>query len=415
MPRRLGEILREPGLLGAAAGGILVLAFMRRRAALLVAAGFVSIAAFCVLAAAGLPILGRYLLAARRDPGRVLRRGRVRLAAAAAATTRGARAGRRSAASCSRAFVVFAPGPGRPDRRPARVDGDPVRDPRRPARDRRTHIRCEPVARPQPPPGPARRAVDRTSRRARSSRRSSSSPRRASTSSPASERVLRNFTLDPRDPKRLTAAVPPRLRARRRERARGCSTHAARRIRQRDRVTAQPLPTWARRSVSSITRSRRSRSAKPAARAAATCSLTRCTWVSIAIGSPSAPSKWVGIPVAMMKCGWKQTSTNVRRQPRGLGVQRLERRQVLVDQAADGDVVRAARAPSRSRRPRAASGTRRAPRAREHLRRQVDAVDRVHPRAQPLAGAPGPAAEIDDRRRPTRRRRRRAGRGPSRP
>ena len=26
---------------------------------------------------------------------------------------------------------------------------------------------------------------------------------------PASERVLRNFTLDPRDPKQLTAAVPP--------------------------------------------------------------------------------------------------------------------------------------------------------------------------------------------------------------
>ena len=62
VPRRLGEILREPGLLGAAAGGILVLAFMRRRAALPIAAGFVALAAFCVLAAAGLPILGRYLL-----------------------------------------------------------------------------------------------------------------------------------------------------------------------------------------------------------------------------------------------------------------------------------------------------------------------------------------------------------------
>ena len=29
---------------------------------------------------------------------------------------------------------------------------------------------------------------------------------------PASERVLRNFTLDPRDPKRLTATVPPGFR-----------------------------------------------------------------------------------------------------------------------------------------------------------------------------------------------------------
>jgi hypothetical protein len=62
VPRRLGEILREPGLLGATAGGILVLALMRRRAGLPIAAGFVSIAAFCVLAASGLPILGRYLL-----------------------------------------------------------------------------------------------------------------------------------------------------------------------------------------------------------------------------------------------------------------------------------------------------------------------------------------------------------------
>src|SRR5262249_30860993 len=62
VPRRLGEILREPGLLGAAAGGVLVLVFMRRRAGLLIAAGVASIVAFSVLATAGLPILGRYLL-----------------------------------------------------------------------------------------------------------------------------------------------------------------------------------------------------------------------------------------------------------------------------------------------------------------------------------------------------------------
>jgi hypothetical protein len=62
VPRRLGEILREPGLFGAAAGGLLVLAFMRRRAALPIAAGVASIVAFSVLATAGLPILGRYLL-----------------------------------------------------------------------------------------------------------------------------------------------------------------------------------------------------------------------------------------------------------------------------------------------------------------------------------------------------------------
>jgi hypothetical protein len=63
VPRRLGEILREPVLFGAAGGGLLALAFLRARVALGAAAGVVALAAFCVLAAAGLPILGRYLLA----------------------------------------------------------------------------------------------------------------------------------------------------------------------------------------------------------------------------------------------------------------------------------------------------------------------------------------------------------------
>ncbi len=62
VPRRLGEILREPVLLGAAGGGLLALAWLRTRAALGAAVGVLAIGAFCVLAAAGLPILGRYLL-----------------------------------------------------------------------------------------------------------------------------------------------------------------------------------------------------------------------------------------------------------------------------------------------------------------------------------------------------------------
>ena len=63
VPRRLGEILREPVLFGAAGGGLLALAFLRKRVALGAAAGVVALVAFCVLAAAGLPILGRYLIA----------------------------------------------------------------------------------------------------------------------------------------------------------------------------------------------------------------------------------------------------------------------------------------------------------------------------------------------------------------
>jgi len=62
VPRRLGEILREPVLLGAALGGPLALALLPARARLPAAAALLALLAFCVLAAAGLPILGRYLL-----------------------------------------------------------------------------------------------------------------------------------------------------------------------------------------------------------------------------------------------------------------------------------------------------------------------------------------------------------------
>jgi hypothetical protein len=58
VPRRIGEILREPVLLGAVIGAWV--AWRRQRLPLV--AGAVALVAFCVLAAAGLPILGRYLL-----------------------------------------------------------------------------------------------------------------------------------------------------------------------------------------------------------------------------------------------------------------------------------------------------------------------------------------------------------------
>jgi len=63
VPRRIGEILREPVLLAAAGGGLLALALHRnRRVRLAAATGVAALVAFCVLAAAGLPLITRYLL-----------------------------------------------------------------------------------------------------------------------------------------------------------------------------------------------------------------------------------------------------------------------------------------------------------------------------------------------------------------
>ena len=62
MPRRLGEIVREPVLLAAVGGALLSLWLLRGRALLGVAAGIAAAVAFFVLAAAGLPLLTRYLV-----------------------------------------------------------------------------------------------------------------------------------------------------------------------------------------------------------------------------------------------------------------------------------------------------------------------------------------------------------------
>lgn len=62
VPRRIGEILREPVLFGAFGGLAFAWWALRERAKMAVVIGLVALAAFCVLAIAGLPILGRYLL-----------------------------------------------------------------------------------------------------------------------------------------------------------------------------------------------------------------------------------------------------------------------------------------------------------------------------------------------------------------
>jgi hypothetical protein len=212
-PRRLGEILREPVLVGAVAGLALAVAFLRDRVRLLVAAGLVALAAFCVLAAAGLPILGRYLF----------------LPAVLLAILCGAGA-----------FAWRDLPPDHPWRRRAQVIGilvlvlqvpfipaqvDRIRD-LSGALKIQTEIRddlhalatepvmqdgCPPVAVPNHRPVPLLALwLDRAPEDILSAQLVRI--REGQYLDPASERVLRNFTLDKRDPRRLTAAVPPGFR-----------------------------------------------------------------------------------------------------------------------------------------------------------------------------------------------------------
>lgn len=63
-PRRLGEVLQWPGMVGALGGVVLGLAFLRRRSLLGVAAAALALGAFALLACGGLAILPRYTMLA---------------------------------------------------------------------------------------------------------------------------------------------------------------------------------------------------------------------------------------------------------------------------------------------------------------------------------------------------------------
>ncbi|MGA8365138.1 MAG: hypothetical protein WB709_11550 [Solirubrobacteraceae bacterium] len=64
IPRRIGEILRPPVLVGAALGGVLSLLWLGSRARLGALVGVVAVAVFAMFAAAGLPINTRYAFVA---------------------------------------------------------------------------------------------------------------------------------------------------------------------------------------------------------------------------------------------------------------------------------------------------------------------------------------------------------------
>ena len=213
VPRRLGEIVREPVLLGALAGGLLGLWLLRERMRLAVAAGVVALAAFCVLAAAGLPILGRYLLL----PATLLA---IACGAGAFGWTQLAadhpwrRRWQVIGALVLVALAVFTP------RQVQRIDS--LHSNIAIQREIRADLHsladrpplkggCRPVAVPNHRPVPLlalwldlppREIVSAQLRR----------PDRGLFVDPASERVRRNFTLDRNDPGVLDAEVPPGFR-----------------------------------------------------------------------------------------------------------------------------------------------------------------------------------------------------------
>lgn len=63
-PRRLGEVLQWPGMVGAAGGGLLCIALLRRRSLLGAAGVVLALAAFALLAIGGLAIIPRYTMLA---------------------------------------------------------------------------------------------------------------------------------------------------------------------------------------------------------------------------------------------------------------------------------------------------------------------------------------------------------------
>ncbi|HEX8688936.1 MAG TPA: hypothetical protein VF729_01695, partial [Solirubrobacterales bacterium] len=213
-PRRLGEVLQWPGMVGAAGGIVLGLAFLRRRSTIGVAAATLALVAFAALACAGLAIIPRYTMLAAAILAvfvalallgwRLLERGHP-----------WRRAWQAFAALVALMFVLW--GPNQYDLL-ARVDTD---------LSNQSEIESdldilaesgafEPLCLPISVPN--HRAVPRLAfdLDVRPSEVVSSSeqrqPRRGYFLDPASPFVVHNFILDPNDPARLATPVPPGFR-----------------------------------------------------------------------------------------------------------------------------------------------------------------------------------------------------------
>jgi hypothetical protein len=213
-PRRLGEVLQWPGLVGATGGVALGLAFLRRRSTIGVAAAALALAAFAVLACAGLAIIPRYTMLAAAI-----------LAVFAALALLGwrrlerdnpwRRAWQAFAALVALMFVIW--GPNQYDLL-ARVDTDLTNQSKIESDldDLAESAVFEPLCLPISVPN--HRAVPRLAfdLDIRPSEVVSSSeqrqPRRGYFLNPASPFVIHNFILDPNDPTRFETRVPTGFR-----------------------------------------------------------------------------------------------------------------------------------------------------------------------------------------------------------
>ncbi len=214
-PRRLGEVLQWPGMVGALGGVALGLAFLRRRSTIGAAAAALALAAFAVLACAGLAILPRYTMLAAAVLAifaalgllgwRLLEPGH-----------RWRRAWQAFAAVVALMFLIWLPNQWDLDSRvdtdltnQSRIEGD-LTD----LADSGAFAEplCGPIAVPN------HRAVPRLAFNLdiRPTQLVSAgeghAPARGYYLEPASPFVIHNFILDPGDPTRLDLAVPPGFR-----------------------------------------------------------------------------------------------------------------------------------------------------------------------------------------------------------
>jgi hypothetical protein len=209
IPRRIGEILRPPVLLGAALGGVLSLLWLRRRALLGAGAGLLAVLVFAAFATVGLPINTRYAFLAAA----ILC---LFCGAGAFGWTRLARGDARrkwwiaAGAVVLVALAAYAPsqyrGADRELRKLARqqsIEGDLLKLVRSHAID----LRCGPVGVPNHAPIPLLALYLKTSPRSIVSLQSGHIQTGVYVD-PASKEVETNYVLDPRDPHQVVS-VPP--------------------------------------------------------------------------------------------------------------------------------------------------------------------------------------------------------------